>query len=397
QGHSRPFERPRNTREEEELFLRLAPRCPQHQRAGKLLTVRKTGLNKGRKFYACSLPRGEGCDFFMWAEDNPALVLSELTLQETGEEWRQRKNALLSTSLAKLPISELKKELKKRRLACGGKKDALVARLVDHAASELESSTTSCALVTPAPEKENVKPSTRKRDGISSSCRTALAVRAHAKGDDDSGGHSNGRREGESSSSGSGGGSSGGEDDDDDDGDSDFEFAFAEGVKPAAFPATAPAGAVSELETAGRAAGAGACSLSRLPVPETDGEDHSTTAAEKHGSGGGGGGGGGGSAKSGGSDGGGEDTGGTPGAVDPAASVTDCSGIEGNGGVDGTSEAVGTVVLSEGRGRKRSLDAVGEDAEDRGDADEDEEGGVRGEDEEEPAWASLVESDDEEE
>lgn len=45
----------------------------------------------------------------MWAEDNPALVLSELTLQETGEEWRQRKNALLSKSLAKLPISELKK------------------------------------------------------------------------------------------------------------------------------------------------------------------------------------------------------------------------------------------------------------------------------------------------
>ncbi|CAM9984458.1 unnamed protein product, partial [Ectocarpus sp. 13 AM-2016] len=88
QGNGRPFERPRNAREEEELFLRLAPRCPQHQRAGKLLTVRKTGLNKGRKFYACSLPRGEGCDFFMWAEDNPALVLSELTLQETGEEWR---------------------------------------------------------------------------------------------------------------------------------------------------------------------------------------------------------------------------------------------------------------------------------------------------------------------
>lgn len=48
----------RNAREEEELFLRLAPRCPQHQRPGKLLTVRKTGLNKGRKFYACSLPRG---------------------------------------------------------------------------------------------------------------------------------------------------------------------------------------------------------------------------------------------------------------------------------------------------------------------------------------------------
>lgn len=45
----------------------------------------------------------------MWAEDNPALVLSELTLQETGDEWRQRKTTLLSKSLAKLPIPELKK------------------------------------------------------------------------------------------------------------------------------------------------------------------------------------------------------------------------------------------------------------------------------------------------
>ena len=45
----------------------------------------------------------------MWAEDNPALVLSELTLQETGDEWRHRKAALLTKSLTKLPIPELKK------------------------------------------------------------------------------------------------------------------------------------------------------------------------------------------------------------------------------------------------------------------------------------------------
>lgn len=45
----------------------------------------------------------------MWAEDNPALVLSELTLQETGDEWRQRKATALSKSLTKLPIPELKK------------------------------------------------------------------------------------------------------------------------------------------------------------------------------------------------------------------------------------------------------------------------------------------------
>lgn len=69
-------------------------------------------LNTSSLSLSLSLPStapGEGCDFFMWAEDNPALVLSELSLQETGDEWRQRKTALLSKSLTKLPIPELKK------------------------------------------------------------------------------------------------------------------------------------------------------------------------------------------------------------------------------------------------------------------------------------------------
>ena len=54
----------------------------------------------------------------MWADDNPALVLSELTLEETGDEWRQRKTAILSKSLAKLPIPELKK-VRRLILLCG--------------------------------------------------------------------------------------------------------------------------------------------------------------------------------------------------------------------------------------------------------------------------------------
>jgi trimeric autotransporter adhesin len=57
-----------NGENEEDVLKRLAPRCPRHQRAAKLLTVRKAGGNRGRKFYGCSLPRGEGCGFFMWAE-----------------------------------------------------------------------------------------------------------------------------------------------------------------------------------------------------------------------------------------------------------------------------------------------------------------------------------------
>lgn len=45
----------------------------------------------------------------MWVEDNPTLVLSELALRETGEEWIDRKAAAWNRNFQKLPISELKK------------------------------------------------------------------------------------------------------------------------------------------------------------------------------------------------------------------------------------------------------------------------------------------------
>ena len=46
------------------------PICTRHQRPCKLLTVKRNNKgNKGRKFYVCSLPRGEQCDFFKWEED----------------------------------------------------------------------------------------------------------------------------------------------------------------------------------------------------------------------------------------------------------------------------------------------------------------------------------------
>jgi hypothetical protein len=53
-----------------EVVASKHPLCPRHQRPCKLLTVKKnTTGNKGRKFYACSLPRGEQCDFFHWEDD----------------------------------------------------------------------------------------------------------------------------------------------------------------------------------------------------------------------------------------------------------------------------------------------------------------------------------------
>ncbi len=50
------------------------PSCPMHGEPGKLLTVNKSGPNKGRKFYTCSRPMGHAtdrearCNFFKWAD-----------------------------------------------------------------------------------------------------------------------------------------------------------------------------------------------------------------------------------------------------------------------------------------------------------------------------------------
>lgn len=41
-----------------------SPRCSKHNRLCALRIVRKDGDNKGRRFYACSLPREAQCGFF---------------------------------------------------------------------------------------------------------------------------------------------------------------------------------------------------------------------------------------------------------------------------------------------------------------------------------------------
>ncbi|XP_048186439.1 endonuclease 8-like 3 isoform X2 [Perognathus longimembris pacificus] len=45
-----------------------SPRCSQHNRLCVLRVVRKDGENKGRQFYACSLPSKDQCGFFKWAD-----------------------------------------------------------------------------------------------------------------------------------------------------------------------------------------------------------------------------------------------------------------------------------------------------------------------------------------
>ncbi|XP_027137568.1 endonuclease 8-like 3 [Larimichthys crocea] len=45
-----------------------APCCATHRRTAVLRVVHKEGENKGRQFYACSLPRETKCNFFEWAD-----------------------------------------------------------------------------------------------------------------------------------------------------------------------------------------------------------------------------------------------------------------------------------------------------------------------------------------
>ncbi|XP_016074611.1 PREDICTED: endonuclease 8-like 3 [Miniopterus natalensis] len=45
-----------------------SPRCGKHHLPCALRTVSKAGENRGRRFYACPLPRGAQCLFFEWAD-----------------------------------------------------------------------------------------------------------------------------------------------------------------------------------------------------------------------------------------------------------------------------------------------------------------------------------------
>jgi hypothetical protein len=134
------------------------PLCPRHQRSTRLLTVKKSGANRGRKFYACSLPRGEGCNFFMWAEDNPQLVLWELQRKESAAQWLERRQQDWEKHFNGLTVPELVKESKARGLIKAGKKAEVVRRLVTHCLKQL----------LPAIPNSSISPATESRTDMSS-------------------------------------------------------------------------------------------------------------------------------------------------------------------------------------------------------------------------------------
>ncbi|KAL9183408.1 hypothetical protein ACHAXT_005195 [Thalassiosira profunda] len=107
-----------------------APVCTRHQRPCKLLTVKKnTKGNKGRKFYACSMPRGEQCDFFKWEEDTVEATQRALLKSSSMSGFITRQVAAARTRFKELTVPELRVEAKKRGLQSTGKKDQILTRL----------------------------------------------------------------------------------------------------------------------------------------------------------------------------------------------------------------------------------------------------------------------------
>jgi len=107
------------------------PMCTRHQRPCKLLTVKKnTKGNKGRKFYVCSMPKGEQCDFFKWEEDTMEATQRALLKSSSSSGFIARQVAASRTRFKELTVPELRTEAKRRGLKATGTKDQLLTRLL---------------------------------------------------------------------------------------------------------------------------------------------------------------------------------------------------------------------------------------------------------------------------
>ena len=105
------------------------PLCTRHNRQCKILVVKKnTTGNKGRKFYVCSMPRGEQCDFFQWEDDTVQAARSVLE-SSTQSGFIARQVAGHIDRFKALTVPELRVVAKKRKLNTSGTKKAIIARL----------------------------------------------------------------------------------------------------------------------------------------------------------------------------------------------------------------------------------------------------------------------------
>eukprot|EP00536_Pseudo-nitzschia_multiseries_P005577 jgi/Psemu1/190921/e_gw1.107.107.1 len=107
-----------------------APMCARHQRPCKLIKVKKTTSgNKGREFYACSMPRGEQCDHFQWADDTIEAARHIIDKNTSYSSFITRQVAAYVDRFRTLTVPELKVETSRRGLNNKGKKHQLLTRL----------------------------------------------------------------------------------------------------------------------------------------------------------------------------------------------------------------------------------------------------------------------------
>lgn len=106
------------------------PLCTRHNRPCRLLVVKKnTTGNKGRKFYVCSMPKGEQCNFFQWEDDTVEAAQKEIQESSSYSGFVARQVAAYSRRLTSLTVPELRIFAKERNLNSTGQKKILLTRL----------------------------------------------------------------------------------------------------------------------------------------------------------------------------------------------------------------------------------------------------------------------------
>ena len=119
------------------------PLCAGHQAPCRLATVKKSGRNKGRKFYACSAtPWQQRCDSFFWADEDPIAAAMKFQPAPTPElasaiNRKVQTQAtepfhLQCTVWRSMTVASIKRVLRQTQLALSGNKELLVQRLATH-------------------------------------------------------------------------------------------------------------------------------------------------------------------------------------------------------------------------------------------------------------------------
>lgn len=87
-----------------------APKCFGHQAIAAVRTVSKAGLNRGRRFYCCTMPADSRCDFFLWVEDHVELLQYTQTESEDNNSAVDRLLDIYRVRLQTLSRDELVRE-----------------------------------------------------------------------------------------------------------------------------------------------------------------------------------------------------------------------------------------------------------------------------------------------